>query len=572
MKLIILLPFFVSLTILSTCTDIPRSLIINANIVTEKGKIFHDKAILIENQLIKEIDSQSDLMKKYKNLPVIDIKHRWLYPGFSDAHLHILSTGRWLSQPDLTKARSVSQIQQILKDYIKRNPSQQWIIGRGWDQNNWETKKFPNKTILDEISKTKPILLYRVDGHAVWVNSKVLEIAGVDKNTPDPKGGKILRLEDGTPSGVLIDKATNLVTKYIPEEDPATKEKYIKGALQYFSSMGLTEVHDAYLDVSLIPLFRKLERHNELPLRVYLMVGNESSPENLIKFMQGNKPLIPDKTGFLTIRTIKTFADGALGSRGALLFEPYEDEPSSRGLSLIAHRDLLEICNTAKETGYQVATHAIGDSACHFVLKTFIESAGENTKKLRWRIEHSQILFPQKRKFLINGETMYLTSFEAFARFGIIPSMQPVHCISDMPWVPARIGKKRARYSYAWKTLISNGAIIPAGTDCPVEPADPILNFYAAVTRKDTSGKPEKGWFPEEKVDRLTSLKMLTTWPAYASFKEDYKGKIKPGYLADFTVLDKNILDCPEEEILKTRVEMTIVGGKVIYSKKPHSF
>ncbi|RKY49746.1 MAG: hypothetical protein DRP91_03535, partial [Candidatus Neomarinimicrobiota bacterium] len=171
MKLIILLPFFVSLTILSTCTDIPRSLIINANIVTEKGKIFHDKAILIENQLIKEIDSQSDLMKKYKNLPVIDIKHRWLYPGFSDAHLHILSTGRWLSQPDLTKARSVSQIQQILKDYIKRNPSQQWIIGRGWDQNNWETKKFPNKTTLDEISKTKPILLYRVDGHAVWVNS-----------------------------------------------------------------------------------------------------------------------------------------------------------------------------------------------------------------------------------------------------------------------------------------------------------------------------------------------------------------------------------------------------------------
>jgi len=524
---------------------------VNATIIDSDGRHLSGDAVAVTKWKIVKVGNQADLASLCDNkTEIIDLKGAFLYPGFSDAHLHVEGVGKNLLNLNLVGTTSIRDIQQQLKDYSVKNPDLHWIQGSGWDQNDWSSMAFPNHSDLDASADERPVALERIDGHALWVNAKALALAGITKETPDPEGGKILKDNLGNPTGILIDNAMNLVWKQIPPDSPEQRTKYLLTALEHFASLGLTEVHDAGADETTLSIYKKLERAGRLPIRVYAMAYGG----DIINFMKKHEPVATDNNPFLTIRAIKLFADGALGSRGAYLFEPYSDDPENVGLLTISENDLNEIAETAKATGYQVATHAIGDSANRLILDTYEKILGENTAKYRWRIEHAQVLAP--------------SDIPRFGKLGIIASMQPTHATSDMPWATARLGTKRVKGAYAPKSVWGGGAIVPGGSDSPVESANPLLGFYAAITRQNINGKPIGGWRPEQILDRTDALKMFTELPAYAAFQEKIKGRLEPGFAADFTILDKNLMTIPPKEILQTTVVMTVVGGEVKYQTK----
>ena len=547
----ILIIIVLGLFIMNRCeSKFADKMFVNAKIIDADGRQLSGDAIAIKKWKIVQVDAQSELAPLCNNkTEVIDLKGAFLYPGFSDAHLHVESVGKNLLNLNLVGTTSIGKIQQRLKDYSAKNPDLHWIQGSGWDQNDWSATVFPNHADLDACINERPVALDRIDGHALWVNAKALTLAGITKETPDPEasGGKILKDHLGYPTGVLIDNAMNLIWKQIPPDSLEQRTKYILAALEHFASLGLTEVHDAATDEPTISIFKELEQAGRLPIRVYAMAYGG----DIINFMKKHEPIIPDINPYFTVRTIKLFSDGALGSRGAYLFEPYSDEPGNYGLLTISEKDLKEIAETAKATGYQVATHAIGDSANRLVLNVYEKILGENIAQYRWRIEHAQVLAP--------------SDIPRFGKLGIIASMQPTHATSDMPWAPARLGAKRVKGAYATKSVWSGGAIVPGGSDAPVESANPLLGFYAAITRQNINGKPTGGWMPEQILDRSSALKMFTELPAYAAFQEKIKGKLKPGFVADFTILDKNLMTVTPKEILQTTVVMTVVGGEVKY-------
>lgn len=526
---------------------------VNATIIDADGSQLSGDAVAVKKWTIVQVGKQADLaLLCDKKTEIIDLNDAFLYPGFSDAHLHVESVGKNLLNLNLVGTTSIGEIQQRLKDYSAKNPDLRWIQGSGWDQNDWSTTAFPSHADLDASTDERPVALERIDGHAFWVNKKALALAGITKETPDPEasGGKILKDKSGNPTGVLIDNAMNLVWKQIPPDSPEQRTKYILAALEHFAALGLTEVHDAGSDEPTLAIYKELERTGRLPVRVYAMAYGG----DIVSFMKKHEPVVTDVNPFLTVRAIKLFADGALGSRGAYLFEPYSDDPGNYGLLTISEKDLNEIAETAKATGYQVATHAIGDSANRLVLDAYEKILGENIAKYRWRIEHAQVLSP--------------SDIPRFGKLGVIASMQPTHATSDMPWATARLGTKRIKGAYVYKSVWDGGAIVPGGSDSPVELADPLLGFYAAITRQDANGKPIGGWMPEQILDRSSALKMFTELPAYAAFQEKIKGRLEPGFAADFTILDKNLMTIPPKEILQTTVVMTVVGGEVKYQTK----
>lgn len=467
-------------------------------------------------------------------------------PGFIDSHGHMEGFGESLEILDLRHTRSVDEVLNLVREVATARPEGTWIRGRSWDQTRWPRKQFPTAGQLSSVSANHPVYLTRVDGHAGWANLKALELAGVTASSPDPPGGKILRTASGNPSGVLIDRAQNLVRRKIPPVTPGQTRERLARAAAECARLGLTTVHDAGIGGQELAAYRELIAEDRLPVRVYAMIGGEGSLWE--KYLRRG-PEIGDR---ITVRSIKLVADGALGSRGAALKQPYSDESGNNGLLILQQADIERVAKAALERGFQVNTHAIGDLANRTVLDAYGAALG-GTNDARFRIEHSQVVSPE--------------DFALFDNYSVIASMQATHATNDMRWAERRLGPKRVRGAYQWRRFLSLGVPVPNGSDFPVESANPLWGFYAAVTRQDHDGWPEGGWMPDQRMTREEALKSWTLTGAYAAFEEKKKGSIVPGKLADFVMLSRDIMKVPANEILKTRVLMTVLGGEVVYSE-----
>jgi predicted amidohydrolase YtcJ len=430
----------------------------------------------------------------------------------------------------------------------------EWITGGRWDQNDWEDKSFPVHDSLSLVSPNNPVYLTRIDGNAGFANKKALEIAGITKDTPDPFGGVIVRKSDGEPTGVLVNRAMNKVTENIPRDsEERYREKFLK-AVNSCLKVGLTGVHEAGVGPHAIGMYKDLIDKGRLKMRIYAMLGEEEDLPLDIDLVDYFKKHRIEKYGnhMLSVRSIKLFFDGALGSRGAAFFEPYEDDPQNSGLLRITPEYIYKISEAALKADMGVNTHCIGIRGNRLCLDAYEKALKENPQDdHRFRIEHAQIVRREDVK--------------KFVSLGVIPSMQPTHCTSDMYFVEDRVGKKRAEGAYAWRWFIDAGLVIPCGSDFPVESNNPMLGIYAAITRQDVKGWPETGWYPEQRMSREEAIKGFTVWAAYSAFQEDVLGSIEVGKYADFTVLDKDILQIEPREILTTKAVYTIVGGKIRY-------
>jgi predicted amidohydrolase YtcJ len=479
---------------------------------------------------------------------VIDAAGRTVVPGLVDAHAHLSGLGTRLSVLDLVGTKTPSEIRGLVVEREKSASRGEWIQGRGWDQNDWPEREFPTWKDL-EGTESHPVYLRRVDGHAAWLNRKALELCGIGAETPDPEGGRIVRDAGGNPTGVLVDNAIELVTKMIPEPSFDEKIRRMKLALAECLRFGLTGVHDAGVGEKDLAVLRELERRGELGIRVYAMLDADE-PEFLRAQLERG-PVV-DSEHRLDVRAIKLYADGALGSRGAALLDPYSDEPSNRGLLVTSREELLDWTTAALRGGFQVCTHAIGDAGNRTALDVYEEAlAKTGAKNARLRIEHAQVLAPE--------------DIPRFASLGVIASVQPTHATSDMPWAPDRLGPRRVEGAYAWRKLIDSGCRIACGSDFPVEAVNPLLGIHAAVTRQDREGRPEGGWYPDQRMTVEEALRGFTSDAAFASFMEDSKGIIQPGMLADLTILDVDPYSAAPREILSARVTGTVVGGVVQY-------
>jgi len=475
----------------------------------------------------------------------IDAHGATVIPGFIDSHGHMSSLGDSLDTLDLRGARSEQEIADLVRKAASGRKAGEWIRGRSWDQNNWPSRQFPDEATLSAAAPENPVYLERVDGHAGWVNRKALEIAGVTAATPDPPGGKLLHDAAGNLTGVLIDHAQELVTRKIPLPTPQQVRERLRRAALECARLGITTVHDAGVSSIELDQYRALIQDDKLPVRVYAMIGGEG---DLWREYLKRGPEIGER---LTVRSIKLYADGALGSRGAALKQPYSDDPGNTGLLMLHSKDIERVAHDAVAHGFQVNTHAIGDQANRAVLDGYAAAlGGENDR--RFRIEHAQVVS--------------LEDIPLFARYSIIASMQPTHATSDMPWAEARLGPDRVKGAYAWRRFLSLGVHLASGSDFPVEDANPLWGFYAAITRQDRSGNPAGGWFSDQRMTREEALRSWTIEGAYAAFEEGSKGSLEPGKLADFVLLSDDITRIPPAEILKTRVVMTVIGGEVVYS------
>ena len=489
---------------------------------------------------------------------VIDLNGKTVIPGIVDAHAHLLALGNTLARVNLAGSASYDEVIDRVKGFSKEVKPGEWILGRGWDQNRWTSKEFPTHDALSRAFPNNPVVLTRIDGHALLANAKAMELARVSAANTDPEGGRIMRLASGAPSGVFVDKAQNLIGRGVPEPTRADTRKAILAAIAESNRWGLTGVHDAGENAETIGTYEELAKAGGYNLRNYVMLsdpGEPGSPAALRNPYLRRGPQSALYDGHLWVRAIKLYADGALGSRGAALLAPYADEPTNSGLLVSRPEHLRAWAETSLRSGFQVNVHAIGDRGNRIVLDAF-ESALRTVPRAdhRFRIEHAQVLSPE--------------DIPRFAKLGVIPSMQPTHQTSDMRWAETRVGPQRIRGAYAWRSLLNTGVVIPSGTDFPVEEVNPLLTFHAAVTRQDPTNWPVGGWYPEQKMTREEALQSMTIWPAYAGFQESMLGSLAPGKYADFVVLDRDIMRIPDTEILATRVVSTWIGGKRVYEAK----
>ncbi|MCW8985210.1 MAG: amidohydrolase [Thermoanaerobaculales bacterium] len=486
---------------------------------------------------------------------VIDLGGALAVPGLIEGHAHFLSLGRARMQLDLNGVADFDEIVALVEAAVAEAEPGQWILGRGWHQEKWTSTPEPNVSGLpyhdglSAVSPENPVFLTHASGHASMVNALALEMAGIDRRTPDPAGGEIVRDSRRRAIGVLRETAESLVGDLIDNEwDEATIRRMVALAGEESLVHGITSFQDAGSSFQLVELLENMAEAGELPLRLWIMLSEDN--ESLIAGLPGYEVYRKGES-HLTVGGIKRYADGALGSHGAWLLEPYSDLPDSIGLNVMTPEELRESAHLAAEYGLQLCTHAIGDRANRVTLDIYEEtiSSRADGRELRWRVEHAQHLDPQ--------------DMPRFAELGVIAAMQPIHCTSDGPWVPVRLGDDRAREgAYVWRDLLDSGAVIASGTDAPVEPVDPLASYYAAVTRRLPDGTD---FYPAQRMSREEALRARTLDAAYAAFEEDIKGSLQPGKLADITVLSKDILEVPAEEILSTRVLYTIVGGEVRY-------
>ena len=497
------------------------------------------------------------------NVRIVNLKGSAMYPGLTDAHGHLLGIGLREITLNLESVKSVEELKKEVKKVVEKTPVGETVYGRGWIETHWPEKRFPNRLDLDEISTDHPIILERADGHAVVTNSLALSLSGIDELTTAPFGGAINKFNNqygkknkGTPNGMLIDNASILINDLLPKLTVKRKEEaYIIGA-ELYASRGWTGIHSMSVDPADISILNRLADENKIKIRVYNSVDISNTSE-FPKVLNNNEL---NSNELIQTRAIKLYADGALGSRGASLIEPYSDDPTNSGLMTLKEGEAKLILEKALKEGVQINIHAIGDFGNREVLRWYknafdqIPIANRKIKDPRWRIEHSQIL--------------HIDDISLFSEYGIIPSMQPSHAIGDLYFAENRLGKKRLAGGYAWRSLIDTGSIIAGGTDAPVETGDPRIEFYAAIVRKGLDGFTSDAWYNNQKVNSQEALKMFTKWPAYASFREQEIGTIQVGKKADFTIFDIDILTSEASNILNAKPTMTIVDGKVAFETK----
>jgi predicted amidohydrolase YtcJ len=510
------------------------------------------EAVAISGNKVLAVGSLQELEKLAgPDCRKIDLQGKAVVPGLVDAHDHLFGYAASLDRLDLTDTKSAEEIAAKVAAKAEEVGPGAWIVGRGWDQNDWPVKEFPTHHVLDAAAPDNPVVLTRIDGHANWANARAMELGGVTRDTADPAGGEIIRDAEGNPTGVFIDTAESLVARNIPGVKPERLKVLLNKAIQNCLEVGLTGVHDMGGGTDNIEMVKNLIDEDNFPFRVYFNLSAELS--NLDEILSAGPQDYGD--GKLVVRSVKTYADGALGSRGAALLEPYSDRPDSSGLIMNSTEELQAITERCLKAGFQVSTHAIGDRGNRMTLDAY-EAALKNvpSEEARLRIEHAQVLAPE--------------DIPRFAELGVLPSMQPTHCTSDFPWALDRLGPERAKGAYAWRSLIDTGVVIPCGSDFPVEKINPMLGFYAAITRQHEDGTPEGGYFPEQKMTREEALKGFTIWAAYAAFAEDWLGSLEPGKRADLVVLDRDITKVPPREILEARPVLTIIDGRIVLNKE----
>ncbi|HNS12025.1 MAG TPA: amidohydrolase [Bacteroidia bacterium] len=534
----------IAVLLISSChyKRIVDLIVFNGTIYTVNTMFSVTQAMAIKNGKIISLGRSDDILDDYQSENTIDLQGNFVYPGFIDAHSHFFGYATDLLKCDLTGTKSFDEIIDQLRTFSISNKFD-WLLARGWDQNDWTIKEYPDKNIIDSLFPDKPVFMLRIDGHAVLCNQVALDMAGI---TPETKveGGEIL-LADGKLTGLLIDNAIDLVKVKIPQYSAELVEEALLRAQQNCVAAGLTSVSDAGLGKDSIEVIQKLQNENKLKLRVYAMMSDDKP--TLDHFIQTG-PIISDR---LTVRAIKVYTDGALGSRGACLKQAYSDQPGHFGFLLKDRNYLEQLCELAKNNKFQMCAHAIGDSAVSTILDVYSNYvSGENNR--RWRIEHCQVVSPKDlRKFGDNS---------------IIPSVQPTHATSDMYWAQERLGAERIKYAYAYNDLLQNSdGIIALGTDFPVESIQPLLTYYAAVQRRDLDGYPDEGFQKENELSKKDALRGMTIWAAYASFEDDFKGSLEEGKFADFVVLDKDILEIPEKKIPKVDVLFTFINGEKMF-------
>jgi predicted amidohydrolase YtcJ len=545
----------------------PADLVLrNGKIVTVDDEKPEAEALAARGDVIVAVGTNEEIQSYVgPNTKVIDLKGRLAIPGFIDAHAHFMSIGQAKMNLDLTKVKNWDEIVAMVADAVKKAKPGQWILGRGWHQEKWERRPTPNvegfpvHTSLSKVSPNNPVMLTHASGHAGFVNAEAMQLAGITKSTPNPSGGEILRDKNRNPTGLLRETAQGLVSKVIakaraamsPEELDAQARKQAMLAAEDCLKKGITTFEDAGSSFATIDLFKKMIDEGKMGVRLWVMV--RASNDQLRSKLAAYK-IIDYGNKYLTVRAIKCYMDGALGSRGAWLLEPYSDLPTSTGLNVTPLDELRETAEIAIQNGFQLCIHAIGDRANREVLNVYESTFKAHPDKtgLRWRIEHAQHLSA--------------SDIPRFGKLGVIAAMQGIHCTSDGPFVLARLGAKRAEEgAYVWQKLMKSGAIVANGTDAPVEDVNPIPCFYASVTRKLKDGSL---FYPDQCMTRAEALKSYTLNGAYAAFQENIKGSITPGKLADITVLSKDIMTVPDDEIPTAKVLYTIVGGKVLYEGK----
>ncbi|MFN0102332.1 MAG: amidohydrolase [Bryobacteraceae bacterium] len=524
----------------------PADLVVNnATIYTANPAQPRAKAMAIRNGRIVAIGDEVRARIGPKT-EVMDLNGAPVIPGLIDSHVHMAGLGQMIETADLRHVKTVAEVAALVRQRAARLPKGAWIRARNWDQTNWGGE-FPLHTALTEAAPDHPVFLSRVDGHAAWVNRKAMEIAGIDEKTPDPLGGKIIRDSAGRPTGVLIDRAQGLVGSKIPNATDDEVVSRLRAAARECARLGLTSVHDAGIGEQELRAYRKLLAANQLPLRVYVMIGGEGPMWT--RFLETG----PEVSERLTVRSIKLMADGAMGSRGAAFWQPYADDPGNTGLMILKQETVERVARQAVEKGFQVNTHAIGDRANRMVLDAYGQVLGENNAK-RFRVEHAQ--------------AVALPDFALFNKFGVIASMQSTHATSDMRWALARLGPDRVAGAYAQKRMLNAGAVVANGSDFPVEEPSPLMGFYAAVSRQDAQGRPAGGWRPEERLTREEALRSWTWAGAYAAFEEGWKGTLETNKVADFLVLSGDIMTLPLAELPAVKVRMTFVAGQTVFSDR----
>ena len=502
---------------------------VDAVIVGEDGRIIGTAPPLSEDWDESEID-------------LVDLKGAYMYPGFTDAHAHLMGIGQRELNLSLEGTASIDElVTRIEAELVGMQPGV-LLFGRGWIETGWPEGRMPSAADLDAVSPDNPVILTRSDGHALVANSAALAAAGITDETENPDGGAIERDADGHATGILIDNAMALVAPLRTQPDAAAKARALETGAKVYVSRGWTGVHNMSVGADQAPIMLELAGEGKLPLRLWNAFDADEAGFALAAAHEYEAPTI-------TNRAIKLYMDGALGSRGAQLIKPYSDRPDTSGLSLITNEDLADFMRRSDEAGIQVAIHAIGDLANQRILDIY--EAGGYPPEKRWRIEHTQILAP--------------TDIARVGALGLIASMQPSHAIGDLHFAPSRLGIDRLAGAYAWKALIDDGAVVAGGSDAPVEVGSPLIEFYAAVSRKDLKGFEGEGWHPEQKLTREQALALFTSSAAYAAFQENDLGTIVAGKLADFTVFDIDLMTVPEAEILDAKTVMTVVGGKIVY-------
>lgn len=531
----------------------------NGNIYTVNQRAPRAEAVAISGDRIVYVGSTRGV-QRYVGLRtrVVDLKGQTVVPGMTDAHHHLFGVGFREVTLNLEGINSLEDFLRKVKERVDQAKPGDWITGRGWIETFWTPPVFPTRADLDRIAPNNPVYLDRADGHGAIANSAALRIAGIDRNTASPFGGEISKdAQTGEPNGMLLDAAQDLIQRHVPGPTPAETERALLLGVKRNIELGWTQIQDAGGSYAEVALFRKLYGDGQMKLRVYKAL---SAPGREAQQLFREGPIIGEHEHRLTVRGVKLYVDGSLGSRSAALLEPYADKPDTSGFMTIKEEELRPFLEEALRKGVQIETHAIGDRGNRFILDAYerafkaVPVAQRKIPEPRWRVEHSQIINP--------------TDIPRFAKLGVIPSMQPSHAIGDLHFAPSRLGIKRLAGAYAWSSLIKSGSIIPGGSDAPVERGEPMIEFYAAVARKDLKGFSGDGWHPEEAVTREQALKMFTIWPAFAAFEEKLRGSIEVGKLADFTILSADIMKIPEMEILKTRCVMTIINGEVAYEAK----